>query len=64
MSGPYTSTRIRINSETDSNLIRTGFRRLSDSVPVHFGQLAGAKRRCGSSGTVLGLASQGVAAIV
>jgi len=56
--------RIPIKSDTDSDLVRTGFRRLSDSVPVHSGQIVGAKRRCGSSGTVLGFASQGVAVFV
>ena len=47
-----------MKSDTDSDSIRTGFRRMSDSVPEFAGQLLGAKRRLGSSTTLWKFASQ------
>ena len=50
--------RIPMKSDTDSDLIRTGFRSMSDSVPEFAGQFLGAKRRSGSSTTLCSFASQ------
>ena len=54
--------RIPIKSDTDSDSIRTGFRRKSDSVPIRSGQFLGAKRRAGSPSTPARFASQARAA--
>ncbi len=48
----FCRVRIPIKSDTDSDLIRTGFRSTSDSVPEFAGQFLGAKRRSGSSTTL------------
>jgi hypothetical protein len=44
--------RIPMKSDTDSDLIRTGFRPMPDSVPEFAGHFLGAKRRSGSSSTL------------